>query len=114
MKRKNKIEQELDRKEFENEIGKDLHLQYQRLDNQEKLISGKNKYVLAAIHFFGTTFFILGFYFLLKILSIRFSMGYLAPFFGITDYMVFSLAFVLGVIAVYKKRSPLEDIIGKW
>ncbi|WP_395086309.1 hypothetical protein [Gracilimonas sp.] len=42
MRKKNKIEQELDRKKFENEIGRGVNSQYHRVEVHEKMYEDKN------------------------------------------------------------------------
>jgi len=113
MKKKNEIEQELDQKEFENELDRDLSHQYQKIKVHEKLLEGKNPYVIGMINFFGTLFFTLGVYLALKFLYIRVSMGFLSKAFILIDPVVYIGSFGLSVVAVIKKKSPLDTFLDR-
>lgn len=114
MRKKNKIEQELDQKEFENDLGKDLNLEYQKIDNHESLLRDKNKYVIAAINFFGTLFFPLVIYIGFKFLVRYFTAGYGSGIFTILDPLVYGVLLSLAIIAVVKKKSPLDYLLQRF
>lgn len=114
MRKKNKIEQELDKKEFENDLGKDLHLEYQKIDNHESLLRGKNKYAIAAINFFGTLFFPLIIYIGIKIMVRNSTAGFGSGIFTVLDPLVYGVLLSLAVIAVVKKKSPLDYLLQRF
>ena len=114
MKKKNEIEQELDRKEFENEIGRDLNDQYNKLHVQEQLLKGKNKYVIAAMNFFITMVILEGFYWILKANVNYFSFGASLEIFALLDPFMHLLFLILSIISVVRKKSVVESIIDRW
>ncbi|MEX0719203.1 MAG: hypothetical protein WD059_00960 [Balneolaceae bacterium] len=113
---KNKIEQELDQKEFEKDLGKDLKLESERLDIQEKLYAGRNKYSIAAIHFFGTLFIS---YFMLIVLRMAYNMFFGTAFamlgvsFAWMNPFIHGAIWVGAVVSVYQKRSVLDTILDR-
>lgn len=111
MKKRNEIEQELDQKELENEIGKDLASQYNRREAEEKLLEGKSIYVIGAINFFGTLFFSLVFYFIVRWIFNYMTMGYASGIFAILNPLAYGISIVMSVAAVIKKKSPLDKIL---
>lgn len=114
MKKKNEIEQELDRKEFENEINRDLSSQYQRINVHEKMHEDKNPYVIGAMNFFSTLFFFEIFYWLVKSLINSFTLGYTGGFFGTMDPFIHLAVLILSISAVVQKRSAVEVVIERW
>lgn len=114
MKRKNKIEQELDEKEFENEIGRDLNSQYQRIGVHEKMHEDKNPYVIGAMNFFSTLFFFEIFYWLIKTLINAFTLGFTSGFFQTMDPFLHIAVLILSISSVIKKRSAVEVVIDRW
>lgn len=111
MKRKNEIEQKLDEKEFESELQRYLSHKDRKNDFREAFLKDKNPYVIAALNFFGTAFIILVFYWMIRF-SIRvYSLGFLGDFFFVLDPLVYGVAIALGIIAVIKKKSPLDYIL---
>lgn len=114
MKKKNEIEQELDQKEFEKELNRDLSDQYNRIDSFEKLHEDKNPYVLAAINFFSTFLFFEVFYWLTKIIVNFFTLGFSAGFFETMDPFIHIAALIMAVAAIIKKRSAIEVVIDRW
>ncbi|MEX0609895.1 MAG: hypothetical protein WD016_07955 [Balneolaceae bacterium] len=113
---KNKIEQELDQKEFENELGRDLQLEYHNLETEEQSLKGKNKYVIAGIHFFGTIIMCYIFVFLARMIFNMF-FGAAIAMFGIDvswiNPLIHGAILILGIYSVYKKRSILDDFLNK-
>lgn len=114
MKKKNKIEQELERKEFENEINRDLSSQYQRIHVTEKLQEDKNPYVLGLMHFFSTLIFFEVFYWLVKWNFNFFTLGFTISVFDVLNPFVHFVVLILSVQAVIKKRSAVEVVIDRW
>lgn len=114
MKKKNEIEQELDRKEFENEIGRDLKSQYQRIEVHEKMHEDKNPYLIGAMNFFSTLFFFELLYFLLRRVINGFSLGFTTDFFTIMDPFIHLAILILCIMSVIQKRSAVEVVIDRW
>ena len=114
MKKKNDIEKELDQKEFENELDRDLSDQYQKIGTREKFLEDKNPYVIGAINFFGTLFFTVGFYLAVKLLFLRFAMEFLANVYAILDPLVYGISLVLAIVAVIRKESPLDTLLNRF
>lgn len=114
MKKKNKIEQELDEKEFENEINRDLSSQYQRINVYEKMHEDKNPYVIGAMNFFSTLFFFELFYWLIKIILNYFTLGFTLGFFETMDPFIHLAVLILCITSVVKKRSAVDVVIDRW
>ncbi|MFD2532414.1 hypothetical protein [Gracilimonas halophila] len=114
MKKKNEIEQELDQKEFENEIGRDLNSQYQRIETHEKMHQDKNPYLIGAMNFFSTLFFFELFYWLVKSFINAFTLGFTAGFFTTMDPYIHIAVFILCIASVVQKRSAVEVVIDRW
>lgn len=114
MKKKNEIEQELDQKEFENELGRDLSSQYKSIDVLEKLHENKNPYVIGVMNFFSTLFFFEIFYLLVKFLINVFTVGFTAGFFATMDPFIHLAVLILCITSVVKKRSAVEVVIYRW
>ncbi|MEX0844037.1 MAG: hypothetical protein WD022_02105 [Balneolaceae bacterium] len=114
MKKKNKIEQELDRKEFENDINRDLSSEYRRRDIFEKMHEGKNPYVIGGMNFFSTLLFFEVFYWLIKTLINSFTLGFTAIYFEIMDPFIHIAVLILSLSSVIKKRSAVEVVIDRW
>lgn len=114
MKKKNKIEQELDQKEFENELTRDLTGQYHKIEVEEKFREGTNKYVLAALHFFSTFLFFQVLYMLIKWNLNYLTLGYTISFFQVLNYFVQAGILYLSIDAILKKRSAVEVVINRW
>ena len=111
---KNRIEEELRRKELENEIGKDLKLEYSKMDYQERMHEGKNKYVLAATYFFGTLIICYFFFFIARF-AFQILFGQAIGFFSIDLTLlaipIHAAIFIIAAISAVKKKSVLDDII---
>ncbi|MEX0722937.1 MAG: hypothetical protein WD357_02380 [Gracilimonas sp.] len=114
MKKKNEIEQELDRKEFENEINRDLSSQYQRIDVFERMHEDKNPYVIGVMNFFSTVLFFEVLYWLVKTLINYFTFGFTAGFFETMGSFIHIAVLILAVSSVIKKRSAVEVVIDRW
>lgn len=114
MKKKNKIEQELDRKEFENEIGRDLSTQYRKIDVDEKLIEGKNPYVLGFLHFISTFIFFELLYWLVKTNINFFTLGITLTVFEKLTPFIHLAVLILSINAVIMKKSVVDVIIDRW
>lgn len=114
MKKKNEIEQELDQKEFENEIGRDLHSQYQRIEVKEKMHEDKNPFLIGAMNFFSTLFFFGLLYFLVKLNLNYYTLGFTIGFFNLMDPFIKLAILFLSVNSVIQKRSAVEVVIDRW
>lgn len=114
MKRKNKREQKLDQKEFENELNRDLSDQYNKLDVKEKFFEGKNKYVIGAMNFFSTLIFFGLFYWLVKLNINYFTYGFTIEFFDKMDPYLHLAILILSVNSVIQKKSAVEGVIDNW
>ncbi|WP_421774825.1 hypothetical protein [Gracilimonas sp.] len=111
MKRKNEIEQELDQKEFENDIGKDLAQQYRKLSIEEKLRENANKYVVGIMYFTTTIIFFEVLWWLVSTLFSRITLGFLEAFFTtMTPYM--HVAFlIMAISSAFTWKSPIIYIL---
>lgn len=108
---KNEIEQELDQKEFENELGRDLASHYNQLTNKERLMEGKNAYLIGATHFFTSIVFFEVLYWLIKALINGMSLGFTEPFFEFLfpfNHLVF---LIMGIYSAYTLKSPIIYIL---
>ncbi|MAO64449.1 MAG: hypothetical protein CL666_05570 [Balneola sp.] len=114
MRKKNDIETELDQKEFENEINRDLSHQYNKIEVKEKLTEGKNPYVLGGMNFFVTLVILEIFYWVVKANVNFFTLGFSLEFFGTLDPFIHIAILVLCVNSVIQKRSVLDSIIDRW
>ncbi|MBD3615558.1 MAG: hypothetical protein HUJ22_03220 [Gracilimonas sp.] len=114
MKKKNKIEQELDRKEFENEIGRDLSSQYKSIEAHEKMHKDKNPYVIGAMNFFSTLFFFEFLYWMIKLNVNFFTYGFTVSFFARMDPFFHLAVLILCIYAVIQKKSVVEIVIDRW
>jgi uncharacterized membrane protein (GlpM family) len=114
MRKKNRIEQELNQKEFENELNRDLSDQYNQIQVDENLREGTNKYVLAALHFFSTFLFFELFYLLVKLNINYLTLGYTIGLFQILDFFIHIAVLYLSIDAIRKKRSAVEVVIDRW
>ncbi|MDZ7756040.1 hypothetical protein [Rhodohalobacter sp.] len=113
MRKKNDIESELDQKEFENEIDRDLSDQFNKLDVQEKLTKDKNPYVLGFMNFFVPLVFLEAFYWVIKANVNFFSFGLSLEFFGKMDPFIHSDFDIMCEFGA-QKRSALDSIIDRW
>ncbi len=114
MKKKNEREQELDQKEFENELDRDLSHQYDKLNVKEKFFEGKNKFVIGAMNFFSTLIFFGLFYWLVKYNINYFTYGFTSEFFETMDPFIHLAVLILSINSVIQKRSAVEGIIDNW
>lgn len=114
MKKKNEIEQELDKKEFEKELRRDLDSKYNRVKVEELFYQGKNKYVIGAIHFFSTLIFFEAFYWVVTAFINAFTLGYSQPIFATLSPFVHAGIFILSVSSVVKKKSAVEVVVDRW
>jgi hypothetical protein len=108
---KNEIEQDLDEKEFENEIGRDLASQYNQLTNQEKLMEGKNKYAIGALHFFTTLLFFEVLFWLITTLANRMTLGFTVSFFEQLSPFIHLAIFILAIYSAFTLKSPIIYIL---
>ena len=89
---------ELERKEMEYQVGRDLKHKYDRIEAFEKILKNKNPWVIGAINFFGTLVIC---YF---------------PYFAFSLFIDFGMAgtilqigfWVIAFISLIQKRSFLE------
>lgn len=114
MKSKNKIEQDLDQKEFENDLNRDLKSEYYRIDVHRKQLEGKNIYLIGAMHFFSTLIFFEVLYWVLKWNINYFTLGTTVEFFStITPFVHVAILF-LSAHAVMVSRSAVDVFIDYW
>lgn len=111
MKRKNEIEQELDQKEFESEIDRDLAHEYRKIDVEEMFYKDKNKYVVGALNFFSTLVVFEVLYWLLKTLINFFTLGFTLPVFEQLNPFVHVAILILGIHAVYTRKTAVIYIL---
>ncbi len=111
MKRKNEIEQELDQKEFENDIGRDLDHQYRKLNIEEKLREDANKYFVGIIYFLTTIIFFEVLWWLLSAILVPITLGILEGFFeAMTPFM--HVAFlIMAISSSITWKSPIIYIL---
>ncbi len=114
MKKKNEIEQDLDQKEFENELSRDLSSEYNRINVQQKQLEGKNVYVIAAMHFFSTLIFFEALYWVLKWNINYFTLGTTINFFSQLSPFVHVAILILSIHAIFVSRSAVDVFIDKW
>lgn len=114
MKKKNEIEQELDQKEFESEIDRDLSTQYRKIDTWEKLHEGKNPYVIGAMNFFSSLLFFEAFYFVIKWNFNYFTLGYTIGFFESLSPFLHLTFLIISIMSIFQKRSAVDLIIERW
>lgn len=114
MRKKTKIEQDLDQKEFENELNRDLKSQYSQLNVRQKQIEGKNVYVIAAMHFFSTLIFFEALYWVLKWNVNYFTLGTTIEFFSQLNPFVHAAILILSAHSIYVNRSAVDVFIDKW
>jgi hypothetical protein len=114
MKKKNEIEQELDQKEFENELARDLGHQYDKIGVKEKLTEGKSPIVIGAMNFFVTLIFFEAFYWVIKININFFTLGFTLNFFSMLDPIMHLAFLIVSIHSVFAKKSAADVIIDKW
>ncbi len=114
MKKKNEREQELDQKEFEKDLHQDLTGQYRRIDVDEKLHKGKNKFAIAAMNFFSTVLCFEVFYWLIKTNVNFITLGYTVDFFKILAPIIHAAILIVSIYAVKKRRSAVDIILERW
>lgn len=111
MKRKNEIEQELDQKEFESEIHRDLDSQYRKIDVEEQFYKDKNVVVIGVINFLSTLVVFEVLYWLLKTLTNFFTAGILIPFFAQMNPFIHLAIIILGIHALITRKSAIVYIL---
>ena len=111
MKRKNEIEQELDRKEFENEIGRDLAQEYQRLDIEEKLQQDANKYVVGVMYFITTMVFFEMLWWLVSTSLARLTIGFLSAFFSTMTPFMHITFLIMAIYSAFTWKSPIIYVL---
>lgn len=113
---KNKLEQELKQKEFENEIERDLNLKYAEQNHHERMHAGKNKYVLSAVYFFGTLVVCYFIYIItIVIINTLFGavLGYLGVYYSLFKIFVHAAIFILATVSAVKRKSVLDEYIDR-
>lgn len=106
---------ELARKEFENEIGRDLKLKSEKMDVREQFLEDKNPWVLRAVIFFGTLACCYIAYFIVSIAmaftGVAFLLGGMYIYFKLLLHLsIWTLAAVSAVTG----RSYLDKIINRY
>lgn len=114
---KNKIENELRQKEFENSLGRDLKLESSKQDFEDLKFKDNNKYVITAIYFFGTLLFGYIFLFMTRyIFNVMF--GTAIGFAGIDMTLIYipihAGIFIMAVISAVKRRSVIDRILNRF
>lgn len=89
------------RKELEFQIGRDLKLESERMDAEDRFFENKNRYVIAAINFFGTL--IVGY-------ILKFVLGFFIPFIGLFGSAISVMIWLAAAISVFRRRSLLDEI----
>ncbi|MEQ8525777.1 hypothetical protein [Gracilimonas sp.] len=111
MKRKNEIEQELDQKEFENDIGRDLAQEYRKIDIEEKLRQDANKYVVGLMYFITTLVFFEGLWWLISTSMAKMTVGFLGAFFSaMTPFMHISFL-IMAIYSAFTWKSPIIYVL---
>src|SRR5690554_3402592 len=114
---KNKLEQELKQKEFENEINRDLNLENSKQEYHERFHAGYSTFEITAIYFFGT---LIVSYFIYFVAGYIFKMlfGTAIGFLGIDPTLItipiHAAIFIIATISAVKKRSILDDIFSRY
>ena len=89
------------RKEMEFEVGRDLHIEFERQKAEENMFKDKNPWAIRAINFFGT----------LIVLYVPFWLvSQLVPLGFITPYIKW-LIFILAVVSMFRKRSVVDEFL---
>ena len=114
MKRKNKVEQELDQKEFENQLERDLSSEYEQRSIREKLREGTNPYVLGLMHFLSSFLFFQVLYFLIKWNLNFFTIGATVTLFANIDLIVQVIIMGISLDSIRRKRSAVDFVIDHW
>lgn len=108
---------ELDEKEFENEIARDLRLESQKQGIREIREEDENKYVVAAILFFGTMAISYAFLFGAKMMF-NFLLGPVLGMTGINlDWInpfLHAIVWIASIVSVVQKRSVLDLLIDRY
>ncbi|MGN8226633.1 hypothetical protein [Gracilimonas sp. BCB1] len=111
MKKKNEIEQELDQKEFENDIGKDLAQQYRKLNIEEKLREDANKYVVSLLYFTSTLVFFEVLWWLLSAILVPITLGILGAFFETMTPFMHVAFLIMAISSAFTWKSPIIYIL---
>ncbi|MFV1884539.1 MAG: hypothetical protein ACMZ7B_08630 [Balneola sp.] len=87
-------------KEMEFELGRDLKLNDQLQDAEERNFAGKNRFVIAAINFFGT----------LTILWIPYMIANkILPFGGPINNVIKAVILTISIISAFRRKSLIEN-----
>lgn len=111
MKRKNEIEQKLDQKEFENDIGRDLAQQYRRLNIEEKFREDANKYVVGMMYFLTTIIFFELLWWLVSASLSRLSLGFLEAFLVEMTPVMHVTFLIMAIYSAFTWKSPIIYIL---
>lgn len=111
MSNKNKIERELEQKEFENEIERDLRKQELDREYEEKLDSDYHPVALFAIRFFGNLVIGFVFYMIFNWLGGRYISMISPEIANGIKTMVYVLITGVAVIGAVTKKSPWERFL---
>lgn len=111
---KNKLERELEQKEFENQIKRDLKIESEIVEYQERSHRYKNKYIISATYFFSTLFICYLFFFMARIIF-NFMFGMAVGFMGIDlgwiAIPVHAAIWIIAVTSAIKRKSVLDNIL---
>ena len=88
------------RKELEFQIGRDLKIESERMDNEDRFFEDKNRFVIALINFFGT---------LMAGYILKFIMGFFIPFAGIFSGVFNVLIWGAAIVSAFRRRSLLDE-----
>lgn len=100
---------ELEKKELEFQLGRDLRLEDEKRNVNEKALEDKSPFILGCINFLGTM--VLGYVaFILVKMSLARFLAYTPEVIPNVIFAVFHVAiWGISIIAVVRKKSPLDD-----
>jgi len=102
------------RKEFEQDLGRDLKLNYEELDQEERAGSSKYRIIDTTIIFFNTLALLYILLFLFKFLVLLVFEKLMTAFGLATAWInpaLHALAWTGAIIGVYRKRSILDEFL---
>lgn len=114
MKKKNEREQELDEKEFENELDRALSSEYREIESRERLYEGTNPWIIGALNFFSTLVFFEIAYWVGHVFFNTVTFGYTRSYFEVLGPVVHMGILALSIHAVIRKKSYVEWVVDKW
>ena len=90
---------EMYKKELESEIGRDLKLQDQLNEAEDRHFEDKNRYIIAAINFFGT----------LTILWIPYMIANAIFPLGLFSNVLKAVILIISIISAFRRKSLIEN-----